>query len=861
MWRRVRRIVIAVGSGALLCGLVAPTGAVIAAPQSVLMVVGSPATLTSGDAAVRTRLQGAGFDVVLADDGTVMTADTAGRAFVLVTSSVNSAVLGSRLSSAPVPLWVAKSYSFDDHGLTGTQAGVDYESKQSNVVTIVSPGHPMAAGRTGDVAIQTGNNRVSWGRPPSSATVVATAGGTDATIFTIPAGATLAGGATAAGCRLTFPLFGNSPAAFTADGWALFDAAATWAAGNCGGAPTDSPPTVAITAPPSGATVSGTSAVTANATDDHGVTSVAFTIDGSSIGTDTNGADGWSTAWDTTTVADGGHAITATATDTASQTATATRPVTVVNTDDPPVVMVVASPAALTAGENAVRQRLLGTGYEVVVVDDGSVTAGSVAGSSFVIVSSSVDSTLFGTRLLTTPRPVWLAKPYLFDDYKLTGTQAEVDYGSKVATSLTIAAAGHPLAAGRTGTVSFQSGHNRVSWGRPAAAATVVATAGTDAAIFTIPNGAPLVGGQAAAGCRMSFPLYTNAPTAFTSTAWMLFDAAASWAAAGCDDVPPPPPGDVEHVVFVSLDGFNPQAVTMLGPAGSPTFHQLMSQGASTLNARTTVEQTRTLPNHASMASGRKVATPGGHGVTFSDDNGSTIHASAGGYVASIFDVVHDNGGSTAMYATGKSKFDFLDRSWNATNGAPDVTGADNGRDKIDAYQVTDSAANLSSLLSQLGSANPRTFNFVHFADPDTAGHASGFLSSQYLQAVTRVDGYLGQILDVVATDPDLSGQTVVIVTSDHGGAAGSLDHGDPTLVANYRVPFFAWGAGVASGADLYALNPDRLDPGTAQPPYTAPVLPIRTGEAANLIADLLGYGPIPGTTFNTDLSLDVSTP
>jgi predicted AlkP superfamily pyrophosphatase or phosphodiesterase len=313
---------------------------------------------------------------------------------------------------------------------------------------------------------------------------------------------------------------------------------------------------------------------------------------------------------------------------------------------------------------------------------------------------------------------------------------------------------------------------------------------------------------------------------------------------------------DVDHVVFISLDGFNPQSITTLGPAGAPTFHRMMNEGASTLNARTTVERTTTLPNHSSMVTGRTVTR--GHGVTFNRDNGSTIHDSADGYVASIFDVVHDNGGSTGMYV-GKAKFDFLDRSWNATNGAPDATGADNGRDKIDGYEVANSSTTVASLLPQLTSATPKTLSFVHFADLDNVGHASGFMSPAYLDAVTIVDGYLARILDAVAGDPDLVGKTVVIVTADHGGASGSFGHGGRFVAANYTVPFFVWGAGVAAGADLYALNRDRADPGTAQPPYMAPVPPIRTGEAANLIAELLGIGPVPGAHFNSDQSLDVA--
>ncbi len=147
--------------------------------------------------------------------------------------------------------------------------------------------------------------------------------------------------------------------------------------------------------------------------------------------------------------------------------------------------------------------------------------------------------------------------------------------------------------------------------------------------------------------------------------------------------------------MLLSVDGLNPTAITMLGPSGAPTFYRLMAEGASTLNARTAVERTQTLPNHSSMASGRKVDLPGGHGVTFNEDPGTTIHDAAGQYVVSVFDLVHDRGGSTALFA-GKEKFAFYDRSWAATTGAPDTTGPDNGRDKIDSYLRASSSATTS---------------------------------------------------------------------------------------------------------------------------------------------------------------------
>jgi len=97
-----------------------------------------------------------------------------------------------------------------------------------------------------------------------------------------------------------------------------------------GGGPTDTAPTVSITNPTSGATVSGTVGVTANASDDNGVTQVEFFVDGASIGVDTTAP--YSASWDTTAYSDGSHTVSATATDTIGQTGSNSVGVTVQNT-------------------------------------------------------------------------------------------------------------------------------------------------------------------------------------------------------------------------------------------------------------------------------------------------------------------------------------------------------------------------------------------------------------------------------------------------------------------------------------------------------------------------------------------------
>jgi hypothetical protein len=310
----------------------------------------------------------------------------------------------------------------------------------------------------------------------------------------------------------------------------------------------------------------------------------------------------------------------------------------------------------------------------------------------------------------------------------------------------------------------------------------------------------------------------------------------------------------VDHVVLVSVDGLNPDAIRQLGPAGAPTFHRLMDEGASTLDARTVHEATETLPNHASMVTGRAVISTGGHEVTVNRDDGSTVHAHAGTYVASAFDVVHDNDGSTALYS-GKDKLDLLDRSWNETYGAVDGTGVDSGRDKIDVYLRADSGALTDALLSSLGAAPP-DFAMLHLRGPDSVGHAQGYMSQAYVDEVAATDELIGRLLDTVESSAALAASTVVVVTTDHGGLGQS--HDDETQPANYTIPFFVWGAGVDAGADLYDLNPDRAAPGTSRPTYDADPQPIRNAEAGNLVTELLGLGAVPGSRINATQTLDV---
>lgn len=334
-----------------------------------------------------------------------------------------------------------------------------------------------------------------------------------------------------------------------------------------------------------------------------------------------------------------------------------------------------------------------------------------------------------------------------------------------------------------------------------------------------------------------------------------------------------------DRVIFISVDGLRADLLENLlanDTIGAyANFQRLVDEGASTFNARTDYTHTVTLPNHTSMITGRPVLQPAGqpvtvfHGYTSNTNPGlfDTLHNVGNPnvpYIASVFDVVHDHGLTTAMFAS-KSKFRIFDQSYDAANGAPDITGPDYGPDKIDEYfqassGVPSNAALMqASFMAHLGTALPE-FSFVHYRDADSAGHASGWGSAAWNNAVQAVDGYLGEILDYVAANSGLLGRTIIIVTADHGGTG--TDHSNPTDLRTYRIPFFAWGTDVPAGGDLYVLNAGRrLDPGTGRPDYNTPVAPIRNGDSGNLMLSLLGLPAIPGSSINVAQDLLVTTP
>ncbi len=320
----------------------------------------------------------------------------------------------------------------------------------------------------------------------------------------------------------------------------------------------------------------------------------------------------------------------------------------------------------------------------------------------------------------------------------------------------------------------------------------------------------------------------------------------------------PLPNADVKFAILVSVDGLAPRFLEQVMSEGhAPTFTKLQSLAAWTHNARTDKTHTYTLPNHTCMLTGLPVQpVPGlesyrAHFYVANTDPapGATLHQlrfPEHTYTPSMFDVAHDNGLATAMFAS-KTKFSLFSQTYNDAGG-PDTIGFDNGARKIDKVVLNvDPAAMVGELVTQLKTLPPH-LTFVHLNQPDGAGHSLGWGSPEYLTAVSAMDALLGQILTTIQQG-QLKDRTALIVTADHGGV--DYSHLTPDDALNFRIPFYVMAPGVAPG-DIYASLEHRVAPDAAtNPGYDELSQPIRNGDAGNVALDLLGLDPIPDSVIH----------
>ena len=258
-----------------------------------------------------------------------------------------------------------------------------------------------------------------------------------------------------------------------------------------------------------------------------------------------------------------------------------------------------------------------------------------------------------------------------------------------------------------------------------------------------------------------------------------------------------------DRVIVVSVDGLRPDSL-----GDRPTYQRLLAAGASAREGRT-LERSLTLPSHASMVTGVGIER---HGLGFNSHRRSRRIRSR---FPSIFRIARAAGYPTAMFV-GKHKLEHLTQD-----------------EDLDRFEVGGSFCPRVNARAIPWLARMRTgLAFVHYPDPDGAGHRDGWLSAGYERAVRRTDSCMAELLTTLAASGDMR-RTLILITSDHGGHGRT--HGSAQS-EDTRIPWMAFG-GAATRGELPQLV-QTLD--TAPTVLRALGLPIPRGIEGSVVAGAL---------------------
>jgi arylsulfatase A-like enzyme/tetratricopeptide (TPR) repeat protein len=276
--------------------------------------------------------------------------------------------------------------------------------------------------------------------------------------------------------------------------------------------------------------------------------------------------------------------------------------------------------------------------------------------------------------------------------------------------------------------------------------------------------------------------------------------AAALWLAR-----PEPSVGGVSglNVLLVTVDTLRADAVGAYGRAGSPTptIDRLARDGVLFTQAH--AHNVVTLPSHANLLSGR---LPPDHGVR--DNAGFRVPATLETLATHL---------RRAGYRTGAFVSAFpLDARFGLTAGFDEYDDrfTDAGPRPAFLIQERAGAATVARARQWIQAAGEGPwFAWVHLYEPHfpydpPEPYASRWPGEPYLGEVAAADGALSSLLDPILAEGS-AGQTLVVVTSDHGeslGEHGESTHGIFAYEAALRVP-------------LVIYQPRLLRPGVVDEP------------------------------------------
>jgi predicted AlkP superfamily pyrophosphatase or phosphodiesterase len=235
-----------------------------------------------------------------------------------------------------------------------------------------------------------------------------------------------------------------------------------------------------------------------------------------------------------------------------------------------------------------------------------------------------------------------------------------------------------------------------------------------------------------------------------------------------------------KHVIFIGLDGWGSYSFEK---AEMPNIKKIAAEGAYTLKKRSVLPSS-SAPNWASMFMG---VGPELHGYTEWGSKTPDLPSRVIGKndifptIFQLFRDKHPNAEIGCIYDWAGIKYlvDTLSISYHEQS--PDYNVVPEGLRDMAVKYITEKKPDFAAII---------------FDEPDHVGHGAGHDTPEYYTTLTRLDGYVGNIIEAVK-NAGFYDETIFIITADHGGI--NKGHGGKTML-EMETPFIISGKNIKKG-------------------------------------------------------------
>lgn len=229
-------------------------------------------------------------------------------------------------------------------------------------------------------------------------------------------------------------------------------------------------------------------------------------------------------------------------------------------------------------------------------------------------------------------------------------------------------------------------------------------------------------------------------------------------------------------ILLISWDGVErSHLISLLSQGRMPNAARLIGEGGL-VNMTVEGHATETIPGHVEMLTGYPPNLTGAYtNLDYSvvPANLTLFERLKAFFGGGIVTVICTGKPLAIDYATDPSQYEVI--NWTMSASHP-LYNARSSVDFLDLNRANASVVGAKALGYLETCKGERSFMFIHFREPDYAGHKFGEGSAEYDEAIVECDRWLGSI--TAALDSlGIYNSTTIYVTTDHGFDEGGYGH------------------------------------------------------------------------------------